>query len=138
MNISRRKFLGAAPVLTGAVLSLRTSLFGQSAAGSDALSELNWDSFYPFIGTDFTFGRGGNAASLKLISMRESAPEGTKGANQKKCFVMRFQGPYDNVLTQNTYSVNHFNLGDFDLFITDGGTKGREQYYTAVINRLIS
>jgi hypothetical protein len=51
---------------------------------------------------------------------------------------MRFQGPYDNVLSQNTYSVNHFNLGDFDLFITDGGRKGREQYYTAVINRLIS
>ena len=138
MNISRRKFLGAAPVLTGAVLSLRTSLFGQSASGSDALSELDWDSFYPFIGTDFTFGRGGNAASLKLISMRGSAPEGTKGAKQKKCFVIRFQGPYDKVLTQNTYSVNHFNLGEFDLFITDGGTKGREQYYTAVINRLIS
>ena len=138
MNISRRKFLGAAPVLTGAVLSLRTSLFGQSAAGSDALSELNWDSFYPFIGTDFTFGRGGNAASLKLLSMHDSAPEGTKGSNLKKCFVMRFQGPYDNVLTQNTYSVNHFNLGDFDLFITDGGTKGRVQYYTAVIYRLIS
>ena len=138
MNISRRKFLGAAPVLTGAILSLRTSLFGQSAAGSDALSELDWDSFYPFIGTDFTFGRGGNAASLKLISMRETAPEGTKGADLKKCFVMRFQGPYDKVLTQNTYSVNHFNLGEFDLFITDGGTKGREHYYTAVINRLIS
>ena len=52
-------------------------------------------------------------------------------------FVMKFQGPFDQVLEQGTYKVSHFRLGDFDLFITNGGRVGKEQYYVAVINRIV-
>lgn len=142
MEISRRKFILAAPIVAGAVLQFSGVAAGQSAAPmrpvavADRLSRLSWDSFYPFIHTDFTFGQGGNAVSLKLVSMTDTKPAGFSGGPGHECFVMRFLGPFDRPLKEGTYRVNHFNLGDFDLFITDGGRVKREQYYTAVINRI--
>ena len=90
----------------------------------------------PFINTDFTFGEGTGAVSLKLLDMTDTKPEGLKVAKGQECFIMKFQGPYQQPLKQGTYHVNHFNLGDFDLFITDGGRVKRTQYYIAVINRI--
>lgn len=147
MNISRRKFLAAAPVVAGAVLQLQGTALGQRGSttklsaelpDADALSRLEWDSFYPFINTEFNFGTGGKAASLTLISMKDTGPEGSAKGTAPKCFVMKFQGPYYQPLAEKTYNVNHFNLGDFDLFITDGGRAGRVQTYNAVINRIVS
>ena len=143
-KISRRNFLGAVPVVAGAVLQFNGIAMGQkpervakAILEVDALARLTWDSFYPFIYTDFTFGRGYNAVSLKLVAMTDSQPVGRKRKNaSQENFVMKFQGPYNQLLEQGTYQVNHFNLGDFDLFITNGGRVRREQYYIAVINRV--
>ena len=143
MNISRRKFLLATPVVAGALLLNRNVLgqgpeiIGSSDLEIDELARLSWDSFYPFINTDFTFGAGYNAVSLKLVNMTDSRPLRLRKKSGQENFVMRFQGPRDPVLSQNTYRVNHFNLGDFDLFITNGGRVRREQFYSAVINRVV-
>jgi hypothetical protein len=149
MKISRRKFLVAAPLVAGAILQLNGSAIGQQRDAAakirppfiepDALAKLNWDSFYQFINTDFTFGRGYNAVSLRLLDMTDSRPfsSSKRKMRMSENFVMKFQGPFNKVLTQGTYKVNHFNLGDFDLFITDGGRVGKEQYYVAVINRVV-
>ena len=40
------------------------------------------------------------------------------------------------MFADGTFKVNHFNLGDFDLFITAAGQKGRLNVYTAVVNRV--
>src|SRR5688500_7341375 len=119
MKLTRRKFLAAAPVVAGAVLQFQTAAVGQdrriflAPLGTDALSRLDWDSFYQFIYTDFTFGDGGNAVPLRLLSMTDSAPATSKRRGRHDCFVMKFQGPFDRPLAQGTYRVNHFSIGDF-------------------------
>jgi len=104
----------------------------------DALARLSWDSFLPFVNTDFTFGEGSNAVSMKLVDMTDTKPVRTRVRKGQECFILKFHGPFDKVLKQGTFRVNHFNLGDFDLFITDGGRLKRNQFYTAVINRIIN
>ena len=144
MKLSRRNFLAATPVAAAALLQLDMNALGQSpergippVAYTDSLAMLGWDSFYQFINTEFTFGQGYNAVSLKLVGMTDSRPFRTRQKSAQENFVMKFQGPRDRVLEQGTYRVNHFNLGDFDLFITAGGRKRREQSYVAVINRVV-
>lgn len=146
MKISRRKFLVAAPIVAGAVTQFNGTALGQRDVASkirpfiegDGLARLNWDSFYQFIHTDFTFGQGRNAVSLKLVYMADSRPfnPSRRKMRMNENFVMKFQGPLDQGLVQGTYKVNHFNLGDFELFITDGGEAGKEHCYIAVINRI--
>jgi hypothetical protein len=142
MKISRRKFLAATPVVAGTVLLVSGSALGQSRDGgallaTDGLMRFSWDSFYPFINTDFTFGEGHDAVTLKLVDMTDSRSSLVQRRNGQENFVMRFQGARSKLLSQGTYRVNHFNLGDFDLFITEGGRSRKVQYYIAVINRVI-
>lgn len=148
MKITRRSFLGAAPLFGGALVLLNEKVLGQTTSrkvppvsAGDSLARFSWDSFYPFIYTDFTFGLGYNAVPLTLVDMTDSRPISMSSRRSIKTyqenFVMKFQGPRDRVLTTGTYKVNHFSLGDFDLFITDGGLVRRQQYYIAVINRVV-
>jgi hypothetical protein len=152
MKITRRTFLGVAPLAGGALVLLNKSVLGQlnqSELGQnaqrdplpvysgDTLAKFSWDSFYPFIYTDFTFGEGYNAVPLTLVDMTDSRPFVRARKTSQENFVMKFRGPRDRVLTTGTYRVNHFSLGDFDLFITDGGRVSRQQYYVAVINRVL-
>ena len=74
MKLSRRKFLAAAPLVAGVLTQFNRNTYGQGPAAItstelevDELARLSWDSFYPFINTDFTFGAGYNAVSLKLV-----------------------------------------------------------------------
>lgn len=148
MKLTRRNFLAAAPLAIGAVLQFNGVAFGQKAIrgglftvpnlSGDALARLTWDSFLPFVNTDFTFGEGSNAVSLKLVELTDTKPAGKRVRRGQESFMLRFQGPFNRPLTDRTYSVNHFNLGDFELFITNGGRVKREQYYVAVINRIVS
>lgn len=147
MKITRRTFLAAAPLAAGAVLQFNGVALGQKADGGlfaipdltgDALSRLTWDSFLPFTNTDFTFGEGGNAVSLRLVDMKDARPAGRRYRKGQESFTLKFQGPFDRPLTDKTYRVNHFNLGDFDLFITNSGRVKRNQYYVAVFNRIVS
>ena len=141
MKLSRRKFMVASPITAGAVLTLggdaAARALGESPIFADRLSQLGWQSFLPFVNTDFTFGQGGNAVVLRLVDIKDLRTTETRGTAGQECFALRFQGPFDRVLSETTHKVNHFNLGDFDLFITDGGRQGREQFYTAVINRIV-
>jgi len=53
-----------------------------------------------------------------------------------RSFVLTFKGTADSRrLEQNTYPVEHFALGRFDLFISEGNLVDNEYVYTAVINR---
>src|SRR5437868_4447315 len=141
-EFTRRKFLGTA-MAAGAVIATGGDVIGQiasirlDAAGKDALSKLGWDAFLPFVNTDFTFGEGRNAVVLTLVDIKDLRPIGGKARSMgQESFVLKFTGPGRSPLKQNTYSVNHFNLGDFELFITEGGKQGRLNVYTAVINRV--
>jgi hypothetical protein len=141
-KVTRRKFIGTA-VTAGAVVASGSNVIGQIASiattgvGKDSLSKLGWDAFLPFVNTDFTFGQGENAVVLRLVDIKDSRPLGSKAHKLgQENFTLKFTGPGRSPLKDGTYSVNHFNLGDFDLFITAAGQQGRLNVYTAVINRV--
>ena len=152
MKISRRNFIVAAPVIAGAVLGLKSVVFGQKAAtrgglyeipemaATDTLSKLSWASFYPYQNTEFTFRSGEEDVPLTLAAMVDTKPQNLERIRTKKgeCFILKFIGSARLPLTQGTYDVNHFLLGDFRLFITEGGRVKRNNYYIAVINRVVS
>jgi len=145
--MTRRNFVSAAALGAGAIVGLRGAAFGQTLGRaqapvqivtSDALSKLGYNSFLPFVNTDFTFGEGLNAVSLRLTDLTDSRPLRSRARKfGQENFVLKFTGSFRNPLKDGTYSVNHFNLGDFDMFITNNGRVGRVIYYTAVFNRVL-
>lgn len=145
MKISRRKFMAAAPVVAGAVLGLKQTTFAQQLfkvpadASGDALAGMNWNSFLQFVNTEFTFNAlGYRDVVLKLVDIVDTRPENRRTKTRgQECFMMIFTGSSRYPLKQGTYSVNHFNLGDFELFITEGAKGGKTESYVAVINRLL-
>jgi len=151
-KVSRRKFLGSAAVAAGTLLALDAPAFGQKAAlgvvsgqdvPADTLSRLGWDAFLPFVNTDFTFrttSRRRSSFSLRLIDMKDSRPARSRSRTRgQENFILKF-GSYRELPSRDAmYSVNHFNLGDFDLFVTNAGRNEldpRQIIYTAVINRI--
>lgn len=157
MDVSRRKFLGAFSASVAALVSFRASAHGGQAfdgligrAGYpamtfDALSQLGWNSFYENLETDFDFSslqggrRGARPARLRLVSMKDEDLF-RKGAsvNESRCFVLTFSQSYRAApLRQDTYAVDHFALGRFELFISDAGVTDNGFTYTAVINRIV-
>jgi hypothetical protein len=145
MKISRRKFIAAgglaaaAAVLAGSVPGQGYKGAGLSApASTDALSRLTWDSFYPYQTTDFTFtGGDGRITVLRLASMADLSPAGFKPKTKgEECFTLVFTGKAKQTLSDGTYTVGHFALGQFDLFITVGGRSGKSNRYVALVNRI--
>ena len=56
MKISRRKFVAAAPLAAGVLLTAGRPALAQLETGGSAGAELySWDSFYPYVTTPFTF-----------------------------------------------------------------------------------
>ena len=144
MKFSRRNFIAAVPVIAGG-LSMGSSVFGQAVrdggrvTGTDALSRLSWNSFLPFVNTEFKFGAGRSAVTLTLVDIKDSRPLKSRARRRgEENFVLKFAGTSYEPLAQNTYAVNHFNLGDFQLFITEGERDDNSRYYYAVINRIRS
>lgn len=144
MKVSRRKFLAATPLAIGLSLPVKGLALGKTVAfmglkdDGDSLARLTWDSFYPYITTDFTFcDAGGNSVDLKLTQMEDTRPRGyePKG-NGEECFTLTFDGPLRQRLKQDVYSVEHFALGSFTLLITSQGSRNKRNFYEAVINRI--
>jgi hypothetical protein len=138
MKVSRRKFVAAVPVVAGSLMVGGQAL-GQIArrmGTGDALSAFSWDSFIQYVNTEFAFGTGRDAVQIKLIDITDSRPVSRRSKRRgQENFVLKFSGPAGMPLTQNTYHVEHFGLGTFDLFITEGAREGNEKFYFAVINR---
>lgn len=138
MKITRRKFIAAAPLAAGAILYMDRPAIGQTGPTGDSLSKLGWSSFLPFVGTDFSFGGiGVPEGVLRLTDIEDTRPPGPMRRRAGECFVLTFSGPANTPLVQGTYEVNHFNLGDFDLFISVGPQQNTNMSYYAVINRHI-
>src|SRR5437660_7329100 len=141
MNISRRKFLAAAPLAAGAVLQLNGLALGQRLSPSigtgDPLSRLTWNSFYPYVTSTFTFSdKKGNRVDLQLTEMTDMKPaDFVTSSSGQECFALTFTGPSRRRLPQDTYAVEHFALGGFALFITVGESSRKNVKYFAIINR---
>jgi len=153
MNVSRRKFLvtfsaslATVFVSPGSASAGRgfRSLLGLPVSGGDALS---WKSLYPFIHTDFEFSRLGTkkrlseVVRLRLDEMSNTDPASVESTEREpRSFVLTFKADASEnavSLRQDTYAVEHFALGRFELFISECSVADGMHLYSAVINRVV-
>ena len=146
MKISRRKFLGAAAVSTGLSLVLDNKVFGQVGlteppiGDGGALGKLHFLSFYENLNTEFMFlDKDRNFVPVTLIAVEDARPvTKQQWAAGDENFVLSFRGPSELRLIQGTHKVEHFKLGKFSLFITEGQVDEQNRLYLAIINRVNS
>lgn len=146
MKLSRRRFIEAAPFAGAAILQLNSVTFGQKAptlppvGDGGALARMNFLSFFENLNTDFLFlNKEGIQVPLNLYAVEDTRPFARRQWGKgKENFILKFQGPTRHQLKQGTYEIEHFALGKFNLFITEGGATRGRNHYMAVINRVDS
>jgi hypothetical protein len=156
MTVSRRKFLRASTMiaLTAALpLGLSGIVAGQERrktappnverpavpveAQRNPLYNYTRETFAPYVNSIFIVNSV-PLAEITLIEVKETPLVVDKKAKRVptgECFTLVFRGPSRTRFEQNMYRLEHAALGQFDLFIGPTDRSGRQQYYTAVINR---
>ena len=119
----------------GVPLSLTEKAFGtakSTAAG------LNMAAFKSQLGTSFHINHQASKVNFKLVDVTSFASRKQTAAG-KEGFSLLFRGPKETTLKQDTYLIEHEQLGMFSFLIVPVGTKdARAPHYEAVINRLHS
>ena len=136
MKSSRREFLkrGTFVALAAAVPLALT----EQASGMGHTAGLNMASFKSQLGTNFLFNHQASKVKIKLVDVTNFASRKQTAAG-KEGFSLLFRGPKETVLKQDTYLIEHEELGMFSFLIVPVGTNDtRAPYYEAVINRLHS
>lgn len=134
---SRREFLKRGTFVAlaaGFPLALTEKALGatKSAAG------LNMASFKSQLGTSFQVNHHASKVKITLVDVANFASRKESAAG-KEGFSLLFRGPKDATLKQDTYLIEHEQLGMFSFLIVPVGTKDtRAPRYEAVINRLHS
>ena len=138
MSSSRREFLKRGTFVAlaaGVPLSLTEKAFGttkSTAAG------LNMAAFKSQLGTSFHINHQASKVNFKLVDVTSFASRKQTAAG-KEGFSLLFRGPKETTLKQDTYLIEHEQLGMFSFLVVPVGTKDtRAPHYEAVINRLHS
>jgi uncharacterized protein DUF6916 len=91
--------------------------------------------FLPYLNTIFRiYASSSKIITTTLVGVDDSGPVPDKQVPGRECFEVKFRGT--EALKQNTYRIEHQTLGSFELFLVPAGTKQKNFYYVAVINRL--
>ena len=138
MRSSRREFLKRGTLVAlaaGVPLALTEKAFGttkSTAAG------LNMEAFKSQLGTSFHINHQASKVNFKLVDVTSFASRKQTAAG-KEGFSLLFRGPKETALKQDTYLIEHEQLGMFSFLVVPVGTKdARGPHYEAVINRLHS
>lgn len=138
MKSSRREFLkrGTLGALAAGVpLRLSQKVSARGVAGSTA-ALLNMAAFKSQLGTSFMINHEAAKVKVKLVDVTNLASRKQTAAG-KEGFSLLFRGPQENILKQNTYLIEHAQLGMLSFLIVPVGTRDtRSPYYEAIINRL--
>ena len=135
---SRREFLkrgmfGA--LAAGVPLALTEKAFGM---GTATMAGLNMASFKSQLGTSFQINHQASKVKITLVDVTNFASR-KQAAAGKEGFSLLFRGPKETSLKQDTYVIEHEQLGMFSFLVVPVGTKDtRGPHYEAVINRLHS
>ena len=136
MSSSRREFLKRGTFMAlaaGVPLSLTENASGM---GTSPAAGLNMAAFKSVQGSTFLINHEAAKVKFKLVEVTNLASR-KEAAAGKEGFSLVFRGPQDSVLNQNTYLIEHEQLGMFSFLIVPVRTKDtRAPYYEAVINRL--
>ena len=138
MSSSRREFLKRGmfvALAAGVPLALTEKALGttkSTAAG------LNLASFKSQLGTSFQINHQASKVKITLVDVADFASR-KQAAAGKEGFSLLFRGPKETTLKQDTYVIEHEQLGMFSFLVVPVGTKDtRGPHYEAVINRLHS
>ena len=137
MRSSRREFLKRGTFVAlaaGVPLALTEVASGMSTTAAG----LNLASFKSQLGTTFLINSQAAKVMFTLVDVNSFASRKQTAAG-KEGFSLIFRGPKETALKQDTYLIEHEELGVFSFLIVPVGTKDkRAPYYEAIINRLNS
>ena len=134
---SRRQFLkrgmfGA--LAAGVPLALTEKAFGMSTTPAG----LNLASFKSQLGTSFFINHQASKIKIDLVDVNSFATR-KQAAAGKEGFSLVFRGAEETTLKQDTYLMEHEELGMFSFLVVPVGNKNkRAPHYEVVINRLHS
>ena len=138
MISSRRDFLKRGTLVAlaaGVPLALTEKAFGM---GTATMAGLNMASFKSQLGTSFQINHQASKVKITLVDVANFASR-KQAAAGKEGFSLLFRGPKETTLKQDTYVIEHEQLGMFSFLVVPVGTKDtRGPHYEAVINRLHS
>jgi hypothetical protein len=138
MSSSRREFLKRGTLVAlaaGVPLALTEKAFGTTKSTAFGL---NMASFKSQLGTSFQINHQASKVKITLVDVANFASR-KQAAAGKEGFSLLFRGPKEIPLKQDTYLIEHDELGMFSFLVVPVGTQGtRRPYYEAVINRLHS
>lgn len=140
MSRSRREFLKRGTFVAlaaGVPLTLTGKAFGMGATKTTPVG-LNMAAFKSQLGTTFLINHEASKVKITLVNVSDFASR-KQAAAGKEGFSLLFRGPKEVTLKQDTYLIEHEQLGMFSFLVVPVGTKDtRTSYYEAVINRLHS
>ena len=138
MSSSRREFLKRgtfAALAAGVPLALTEKAFGTAKSKATGL---DLASFKSQLGTNFLLNHQASKVEVELVNVTSFASRKQTAAG-KEGFSLLFRGPKETTLNQDTYLIEHEQLGMFSFLVVPVGTKDkRAPQYEAVINRLHS
>ena len=138
MSSSRREFLKRGTFMAlaaGVPLALTENAFGTAKLTS---AGLNMASFKSQLGSSFLINYQASKVKFTLVDVTSFASKKQTAAG-KEGFSLVFRGPKEADLKQDTYLIEHEQLGMFSFLVVPVGTKDtRAPHYEAVINRLHS
>jgi hypothetical protein len=138
MKSSRREFLkrGTLGALAAGVpLGLGLKAAGMTTATPTA-GGMGLKAFKSQLGTTFTINDQTGKVKTTLVDVTSFASR-KEAAAGKEGFSLLFRGPQDIRLQQNTYLIEHEELGLLSFLIVPVlQTRNKRPYYEAIINRL--
>ena len=140
MSSSRRKFLQQGTLMAlaaGVPWSLTEKASGMGTATSKTAG-LTFASFKSQVGTSFLINHDTGKVKTTLVDITSFASRQQTAAGREG-FTLLFRGPRDITLKQDTFLIEHDQLGLFSFLIVPVRTRNTSAaHYAAVINRLHS
>ena len=143
MSTNRRKFLKIGTLAAfAATMPVKASNIAHLDAGvnnsfdrnhefpRNGLGDYSKAAFASCLNTTFRVYVGHKTVEMKLAEVDDAGPNGGG-----ECFSLRFTGGR-LALTQNSYGVDHPNLGSFPLFLVPAGKDSDTHAFVAIVNRL--
>ena len=147
MVVSRRSFLKRGSLVflaTGISIGSADRIFAHDTdfkyepVQDDDPAPFNYSkaTFTPYVGNVFRIflPDSSNALTTTLVSVSDIGPVPDQKDETRECFVLKFRGT--ETLPQNTYWIEHAQLGRFQLVLVPAGKNKHGIYHQAVINRL--
>ena len=138
MNSSRRNFLKRGTFVALAAGVPLTLTGKASGMGTSTATGLSLTAFKSQLGTSFFINQETSKVKATLVGVANFASR-KEAANGREGFSLLFRGSKETTLKQDTYLIEHKELGMFSFLVVPVQTKDtRAPHYEAVINRLHS